>query len=342
MSKQITAAELAEIVTKILSGDSGELDSIQAHEGFMTDIAKVVCDYCGGEVLNPAGPMEDTWYVGIHGNDSLPADGGVWREYDREGALFDDVQEPVAQEASSPAAQKYAAGDWMHLFSDNTRRETRCRVLIDLEQSKLVKAQEWTGLKFEDILGASLQDLAESVIDANEAHLNPAEHGLESTSELPHWAAGIESKSVTSVDQLEQGQEGQRLVVIGVYAPNANEPAPEYCAFRVDGAFFERVGSLVAVCKANELAQVNITLNPEIWGPAGFEEDARLQYGELVVYRNGNFVFTDRAKDSFAFFESRLLNLPELQALLQSSDEDTVFANDEVKSLFEADQAVTL
>ena len=116
MSKQITAAELAEIVTNILSGDSGELDSIQAHEGFMTDIAKVVCDYCGGEVHHNASPMEDTWYVGIHGNDSLPADGGVWRDYDQEGALFDE-----AEVAPSSEALKYATGDWMHPFSDNTR-----------------------------------------------------------------------------------------------------------------------------------------------------------------------------------------------------------------------------
>ena len=337
MSKQITAAELAEIVTNILSGDSGELDSIQAHEGFMTDIAKVVCDYCGGEVHHNASPMEDTWYVGIHGNDSLPADGGVWRDYDREGALFDQAEDSPPLEA-----QKYATGDWMHLFSDNTRRETRCRVLIDLEQSKLVKAQEWTGLKFEDLLGASLDDLAESVIDANEAHLDPVAHGLETTFELPQWATGVESQSGSSEDAREQGQGAQRLVVIGVHAPDACDPAPDYCAFRVDEAFIQRVGSLAALCEANDLAQVNVTLYPELWGPAGFEEDARLQDGELVVYRNGNFVFTDIPKNSSVAFESRLLNLPELQALLQSSDEDVVYATDEVKSQYVADHAFTL
>ena len=242
---------------------------------------------------------------------------------------------------AKPEPQKFATGDWMHLFGPGMR-ETRCRIVIDLEQSKMVAAQEWTGLKFEDIRGASLDDLAESVIDANEAHLDPVAHGLETTFELPQWATGVESQSGSSEDAREQGQGAQRIVVIGVHAPDACDPVPDYCAFRVDEAFIQRVGSLAALCEANDLAQVNVTLYPELWGPAGFEEDARLQDGELVVYRNGNFVFTDIPKNSSVAFESRLLNLPELQALLQSSDEDVVYATDEVKSQYVADQAFTL
>lgn len=87
MSKQITAAELAEIVTKLLTTDSGEVDSYEGFETFMTGIAQVVCDHCGGEIHNPAEPFENVWYVGIHGNDSLPGGGGIWAEYDREGGL---------------------------------------------------------------------------------------------------------------------------------------------------------------------------------------------------------------------------------------------------------------
>lgn len=65
--------------------------------------------------------------------------------------------------------KKYAIGDWYHMFGPG-RRETRCRIVIDLEQSKLVAAQEWTGLKFVDVLGDRLKDLAESVIEVNQAH----------------------------------------------------------------------------------------------------------------------------------------------------------------------------
>lgn len=96
MSKQISAAELAQIVSKLLTGDSGEIDGFESYQGFMTEIAKVVCDYCGGEVRNPADSLDDTWYVGIHGNDSLPsAFGGIWSEYDPEGELFDTAITPA-------------------------------------------------------------------------------------------------------------------------------------------------------------------------------------------------------------------------------------------------------
>lgn len=91
MSKQVSAKELAEIVTRLLTDTqtTGELDGFETFQGFMTDIAQVVCDHCGGEIHCPAEPLDDIWYVGILGNDSLPdAFGGIWREYDKEGSLF--------------------------------------------------------------------------------------------------------------------------------------------------------------------------------------------------------------------------------------------------------------
>lgn len=90
MTKPITAAELAQIVNKLLAGNSGEVETTEAFSGFMTEIAKVICDYCGGEVRHPASPLDDVWYVGIHENDSLPdASGGIWSEFDPEGELFE-------------------------------------------------------------------------------------------------------------------------------------------------------------------------------------------------------------------------------------------------------------
>lgn len=92
MSKQVSAQELAEIVTRLLTDSvgTGELDDHGTFQSFMTEIAQVVCDHCGGEIHHPADSLDDIWYVGIHGNDSLPdAFGGIWREYDPEGLLFD-------------------------------------------------------------------------------------------------------------------------------------------------------------------------------------------------------------------------------------------------------------
>lgn len=81
----------------------------------------------------------------------------------------------------------FAVGEWNHLFCVGSK-ETRCRIVIDLEQSKLIAAQEWTGLKFEDVRGDRLKDLAKSVIEVNEAHAALDDWNLELTSELPAWA----------------------------------------------------------------------------------------------------------------------------------------------------------
>lgn len=93
MSKQVTAAELAELVKRLLTDPSGvgELESTESFQEFMTDVAQVVCDHCGGTIQNPAAAVQGCWLVGIHGNDSLPEGGGVWREFDPEGELFDPV-----------------------------------------------------------------------------------------------------------------------------------------------------------------------------------------------------------------------------------------------------------
>jgi hypothetical protein len=90
MSKQITATELAAIVTKLLTGESGEVDGFESFQSFMTDIARVVCDHCGGEVRTDAAPFESAWIVVVHGDDRLPdAFGGIWREDDPKGTLFE-------------------------------------------------------------------------------------------------------------------------------------------------------------------------------------------------------------------------------------------------------------
>ena len=89
MSKQINAAELAEIVSKLLTNpmSAGELVSSNTFASFMTEIAKVVCDFCGGEVRNKADNFTEEYLVGVHGNDSLPEGGGIWADYDEDGEL---------------------------------------------------------------------------------------------------------------------------------------------------------------------------------------------------------------------------------------------------------------
>ena len=81
--------ELAEIVSKLLTNPmvDGELVSSTSLASFMTQIAKVVCNFCGGEVKNQADNFAGEYIVGVHGNDSLPEGGGIWADYDEDGEL---------------------------------------------------------------------------------------------------------------------------------------------------------------------------------------------------------------------------------------------------------------
>jgi hypothetical protein len=79
MSKQISAAELAEIVAKLMKTDAPDL---------IHNIALAVCSHAGGEVLDIGLGADDVWYVGIMRGDTLPAGcDSVWAGYDPEGDL---------------------------------------------------------------------------------------------------------------------------------------------------------------------------------------------------------------------------------------------------------------
>ena len=86
MAKMITAKELAEIITRqaevklLLTSD--EIDDADAFLSMMSDMAETVTTYCGGEVLNGASADGGVCMIGIHPNDSLPEDGGIWKDYD--------------------------------------------------------------------------------------------------------------------------------------------------------------------------------------------------------------------------------------------------------------------
>ncbi len=92
MSKQVSAVDLGLLTFSLLMRPHavGELDTPEKYQAFMTDLTKLICEHCGGEVLYQASrPDGINWMIGIHGNDSLPADGGIWKDIDPEGQLFD-------------------------------------------------------------------------------------------------------------------------------------------------------------------------------------------------------------------------------------------------------------
>jgi hypothetical protein len=71
----------------------------------MTQAAELVATHCGGAVSHNADGLDDTTYVAIVADDSLPDDGGIWQAYDPEGDLHNrvDFEAPeIDAEAPSP------------------------------------------------------------------------------------------------------------------------------------------------------------------------------------------------------------------------------------------------
>jgi len=92
MSKQVSNGELSEIVSGLLVGHLGpqHLDSTERYSRFMTELAQLICDHCGGVVSDEmADNSSEQWLIGINSDDRLPDDGGVWKDYDPDGELED-------------------------------------------------------------------------------------------------------------------------------------------------------------------------------------------------------------------------------------------------------------
>lgn len=89
MSKQITNTELAQIVKQLLTDPEkvGQLGTSEQFKHFMTEIAQVVTEHCGGNVGSFAQFHDGEWLVAIQADSSLPKGGGIWASYDPEGCL---------------------------------------------------------------------------------------------------------------------------------------------------------------------------------------------------------------------------------------------------------------
>ena len=83
MSKILTDAELGAIINRTVLC-SYTLDCEDTYELFLGDLADLICKYFGGERGNvtPPEPESLTWCVGFHINDSVPPDGGVFKDFD--------------------------------------------------------------------------------------------------------------------------------------------------------------------------------------------------------------------------------------------------------------------
>lgn len=124
---KITNSELAALLTNLLTNpNSGEMSTMGCFTQFMSDLADVVCNHCGGLVVADADAayigmtnddeFGDAYVLEVEPNESSPEGGGIWARskdmevfsghFDYEGMdLRGEFQVPVG----ATTAQKDAA-----------------------------------------------------------------------------------------------------------------------------------------------------------------------------------------------------------------------------------------
>lgn len=103
---QLDARALSELVTRLLTEEPPLVDSYEGFQSLMTDLADTVCRHCGGETtaLAELDLKRQTWSVWIAPNDSLPADGGIWADYDPGVSFAEDARQAMGEGALPPGA----------------------------------------------------------------------------------------------------------------------------------------------------------------------------------------------------------------------------------------------
>jgi len=93
MAKILKDTELADIVQRV-TNVPGLLDDSGQYAQFLEDLADLLTKHFGGERRNPAGAPDDElgWTVGIHLDDNVPSDGGIWSDYDTDVVWKDGME----------------------------------------------------------------------------------------------------------------------------------------------------------------------------------------------------------------------------------------------------------
>lgn len=96
-------------------------------------------------------------------------------------------------------------GNWNHLFGPG-RAETRCRILVDVSNDRLVAAHAFDGAKWLDLSRAEKDDLAQSLFEANAISEAPEQSGLTAVESLPQWAAPQEMPADAQSNELDHAR----------------------------------------------------------------------------------------------------------------------------------------
>lgn len=127
----------------------------------------------------------------------------------------------------------------------------------------------------------------------------------------------------------------QQILVIGARATQELFRGPTYCATKISLEFLRRLVQVRRIVEETELSEARFYYEPDLWGPIGIKEEAKLGEPEVVVATRC-FWFTDFSKDSDCNFESELMDFDSLEKLLNSSaPNELIFVPDEVRSFYE-------
>lgn len=87
MSKVITDTEAVGILQGIV--ENGDMEA-ETYRCFLKDVGQLIADYCGGEVSfvdESMDPDKPGYLIGFHHNDSVPEDGGVFKDLDTDVSI---------------------------------------------------------------------------------------------------------------------------------------------------------------------------------------------------------------------------------------------------------------
>ena len=102
MTKILTDQELGEIIWKA-THDANLIECADAYAHFLDDLGELICAHFGGSLGNVARPDNNlSWTVGIHVNACVPADGGVFKEYDTDITWIDGHEQDQPNAMPSP------------------------------------------------------------------------------------------------------------------------------------------------------------------------------------------------------------------------------------------------
>lgn len=87
MAKVLKDTEVLEIISKA----AVNIDDANQYQDFLKEIGAVIANHFGGDV-GGIGYEDGDYYVSFHPNDSLPLDGGVYKEYDTDVTWKDGVE----------------------------------------------------------------------------------------------------------------------------------------------------------------------------------------------------------------------------------------------------------